>query len=146
MKPIDSNFGHWFSGFADGESCFGVYWTNNRTAYFMFKISLRDDDAEVLHMIHRTLGIGRVSFCKNGGDNPVANFLVNRLPDLHDCLLPLFRQFPLRSKKRHDFDIFSKMVEMKYKCYWKSMPQEEQVKFERMRNELCQIKKYGSAS
>lgn len=116
-------FGHWLSGFCDGESTFGMRVgqmydrskpRTNRTTWF--RIALRDDDTELLQLIRSYLECGIMCFHDNvrstSNANPSATFSVQAVSDLMTIVIPHFERFPLRSKKRHDFAIWRQGVEL----------------------------------
>jgi hypothetical protein len=117
-------FGGWLSGFADGEATFGLRLCEqtdrakprpNATAGF--RITLRDDDAEVLRLIQSFWGCGTLSFHPNSRSripnaNPIAIYSVQRVADLMDVVVPHFERHPLRAKKRSDFEVWRRGVEL----------------------------------
>jgi hypothetical protein len=117
------SFGHWLSGFADGESSFSLtmqndhQFTNKPKA--LFRISLRDDDASVLALVQSFFGCG--SFyghkCSRGVKNgkSVVTLSIQAASDLANIVVPHFERFPLRSKKQRDFRIWRQGVELIYR-------------------------------
>ena len=115
-------FGHWLSGFTDGEGCFylGCYRSSrryaNKSPRVQFSISLRLDDIESLRSIQSYLGCGTVYTHERqtlrGNEKPVAKFMVVDISDLTKLVVPHFDAFPLRSKKKRDFAIWKRGVEI----------------------------------
>lgn len=115
-------FGNWLSGFADGEATFLLRLTRsqrrgsfNCQAYF--RIALRDDDDVTLRMIQSFWICGRMHHSDNrrskiANAKPIAIFDVSCVADLVGTVIPHFERFPLRAKKRHDFLIWRKAVEL----------------------------------
>jgi hypothetical protein len=113
-------FGCWLSGFADGEATFGLRHSFQKTqgkelflAYF--RISLRDDDAEILHMIRSYLQCGCMFYASNSRSKiknakPVAIMAIHAVPDLMNVVIPHFERFPLMAKKRNDFAVWKECV------------------------------------
>jgi len=114
---ISPEFGHWFAGFVDGEGCFMIRYSTlgRKRIGCRFHIALRDDDSAILYEIKKTLGdIGSISRSnsrtgtRSGGhhDNPQVRFAVSSIADIYHILIPLFEKYPLRSKKRRDFELW----------------------------------------
>lgn len=117
-------FGHWLSGFTDGEATFGMTAatlkskgkSKDRFVAF-FRIALRDDETATLRLVQSYLGCGTIYFCDNARSKianakPIAAFSVQRTGDLFGKIIPHFERFPLRAKKRHDFAIWRQGVEL----------------------------------
>src|SRR5213078_1096808 len=92
-------FGHWLSGFTDGEGCFylGMHLYKGKKCYSCpttnFHIILRQDDAPVLEEIRRFWGVGRlyISFAKQTpNQKPQSGFVVGRAGDLTSTVIPHF--------------------------------------------------------
>lgn len=129
---MDATDGYWLAGLVDGEGCFAL-WTRRRrvgrsddcrVVSFVFKIALRSDDKPVLEHVQTLLGgIGVIQvnrrtahqsgrYVYNGRasrGNPIAQFTVNDKSHLLE-VVQVFRQFPLRSKKRRDFDVWAEAL------------------------------------
>jgi len=120
--------GDYVAGFVDGEGCFFLTYRKetkrsrpgNPTYYRWsagFAMTLREDDAEILKQIRDTLGCGNVYFlnakdCRMGKQ---AYFGVQNIDDAHNKVSPFFIKFPLRAKKRHDFELWDKAIEIIYR-------------------------------
>jgi len=112
VPNASKEFLHWFVGFVDAEGCFSI--SQNRTwtsVAFKFRISLHSDDIEILHVIAKTLGIGKV-YQANTRNSAV--FVVNNLNDIIKIILPIFQEFPLQTSKNLDFICFSKAAQIKF--------------------------------
>lgn len=114
---VPDDFGHWFAGMVDGEGSFTIRLLHrDRSIYASveFHIKLRDDDAAILHEIKETLGIGRLYSHKPASPNAGAQLLyqVYRIGDIIHVLIPLFEEYPLRSKKRRDFILWKRAARM----------------------------------
>jgi hypothetical protein len=110
-------FGHWLSGFCDGESCFKLrqITERSRSACAQFNITIRADDYECLALIRSYLGCGTMHFFSNErraikNAKPVWIYGVQDIPSLVSVVIPHFTAFPLRAKKRNDFAIWSQAV------------------------------------
>jgi hypothetical protein len=117
------SFGHWLSGFVDGEGTFQLRAgrqndrSEPRIVHFAhFRITLRDDDADVLRLIQSYWACGMVYFASNVRSktkaNPIAVYSVQSTPDLAGTVVAHFERFPLRSKKRNDFIIWKQAIEL----------------------------------
>lgn len=115
-------FGHWLSGFVDGEGCFRLVsqsYPNRISPTFKasFTICLRDDDQTVLGLIRSFLGCGQIylSAPPSGltrNSKPRASFTVSPLPHHMEIIIPHFRRFPLLAKKSRDFEVWVRGVEL----------------------------------
>ncbi len=125
LFPADvdrESFGHWVSGFVDGEGSFDLKLGCGKYPKASFSISLRADDCDALVMICAYWGVGCVYPGKarrvvypNGREgviNPQALYKVAAAADLAGVLVPHFNRYPLRAKKARDFVIWSRAVEL----------------------------------
>lgn len=115
-------FGHWLSGFADGEATFGMRVIHDKsrdrfqcTAYF--RITLRDDDTRTLRLIQSFWGCGRLYFSGNARSkipnaNPITIYSIQSISDITRVVLPHFDRYPLRAKKRNDLAVWRQGVEL----------------------------------
>lgn len=106
-------FGHWLSGFVDGEGCFRLgFYKKKPTA--AFSISLRADDKPILELIRSYLGCGKPIYVakglNRGKESPIAMYVVTGVPSLHDIIIPHFQRCPLRAKKGNDFVVWSQAI------------------------------------
>src|SRR3989344_4359281 len=120
--------GDYVAGFIDGEGCFFLTYRKEtkRTrpgnpTYFRwsagFAMTLREDDVEILKQIRNTLECGNVYFL-NSKDKRVgkqAYLGIQNIDDAHNKILPFFKKFPLRAKKRYDFELWTKSLEIIYR-------------------------------
>ncbi len=101
--PEDKSFGHWVSGFTDGEGCFYLGASKKGVFLVKFELRLRRDDSDILAEIHRFFGVGHLDMsCMNNGFEQTA-FRVHKISDVVRVIIPHFDAFPLRSKKRRDY-------------------------------------------
>jgi LAGLIDADG endonuclease len=118
---IDRNaFGHWLSGFTDGEGCFCLQiraGAGRLAPKAPFKIGLRQDDSPTLRLIQSFFGCGnlhldkasyRRHICK--GRRDCLDYVVVKVSDLASVVIPHFENYPLRAKKRNDFEIWKRGV------------------------------------
>jgi hypothetical protein len=120
-------FGHWLSGFVDGEGCFGIYcYKQGKVESFVgilsfeFSIQLREDDRAILEKIKAYFGCGtlakgsRARSRSKGHPNArdQYKFSCRKIEDLTTKVVPHFEKYPLRSKKAGDFEIWKKALEL----------------------------------
>ena len=120
MNEIDDNFGNWLAGFTDGERCFRISkWNKNKrnpSACYgcQFKIGLRNDDRPILEEIRDTLGIGfiRDQVANTYGGHNNQALAIFQVYTTAECvkLVKLFKKYPLRAKKQHDFLVWKEAV------------------------------------
>lgn len=113
MKVDD--FGHWLSGFVDGEGCFFLR-VNRGGPVASLMIALRADDSAILYSICSYLGCGSVIGHKlrvaSGAKTPMMEFKVGKIADLFHRIAPHFERYPLRAKKARDFRIWKEAVDL----------------------------------
>ena len=104
-------FNAWLSGFTDGEGNFSI--TLDRTYIrFRFKINLHIDDLQVLNLIKSNLNIGRIIIEEKRNS---CAFVVQDFSELKDVLCPIFKNFPLHTSKKLDFQDFYTAILIKAK-------------------------------
>lgn len=100
----------WFAGLVDGEACFSLGKNNGHWFKAEFRILMRADDRPMMEEIRRTLGFGSIrSRPGNKGSKPCVIFSVDHRRDQMK-LVQLFDQFPLRSRKRRDYEVWRTFV------------------------------------
>jgi hypothetical protein len=105
---VDRDFGNWLAGFIDGEGCFYITRDNARGVYrARFSLTLRADDRAILEECHSRVGIGTLHNYKAQSGNMVTRWIVQSYADV-DELVEVLHRFPLRAKKRKDFEIWSR--------------------------------------
>ena len=103
----------WIAGFVDGEGCF--YVGINRIEKMRlgwqvlpeFRVTQHERDVELLIQICNYFGFGAVR--PNHGDR--MDYCVRGLEELNE-IVAFFQRNPLRSKKRSDFEIFAKIIDL----------------------------------
>jgi len=111
----------YIAGFVDGEGCFALnlirevkHHRKNTPVYIYwnveFAIELRKDDIDVLNGIKDTLECGNISVNRQGS----VRYAVNDINDLLYKIIPFFEKYPLRAKKRFDFQLWKEAVEILY--------------------------------
>ena len=96
----------WFSGLVDGEGCFLIGRVQVPYYEVKFVINMRADDRPMLEEIKNTLGFGRLAYRQRGKiGHPTVAFEVSKATDLLK-LVRLFDEYPLRSRKRRDYEVW----------------------------------------
>ena len=100
----------YISGFVDGEGCFTVSISPRPTLLVGWEVrpslsvSQNGDRIEVLLAIQDYFGCGTL---RPDRSDKTMKWEVRSLPLLVERIIPHFRQFPLLSGKRNDFDLFA---------------------------------------
>ena len=110
QERLDSR---WVSGFVDGEGCFHV--SINKIPKMSigwqvlpeFRIVQHERDESVLKELQQFFGAGKV--VTNHGARK--ELRIRKLNDLRNVVL-FFKQYPLRTKKKKNFEIFAKILEL----------------------------------
>ena len=111
----------WVIGFVDGEGCFSIgfvrqadrakrkgYATGYQVSY-RFVVTQGVRSADCLEELQRFFGVGRI-FVNRRHDNHrehLCQYIVSRRSDLVETIIPFFREHPLRTSKRDDFEKFA---------------------------------------
>lgn len=128
ISHISDSFGYWFSGFVDGEGCFLIAPLPSRRRkerihyYPRFMLVLRSDDKEIISSVKNILRIGSICFFrkeegkKNSNSKPQVAYSIS---DRGECyfLVKFFEKYPLKTKKKNDFEIWKQLVIEKLKPY-----------------------------
>ena len=110
----------WIVGFTDGEGCFSVSIFRNNTSKFgwqvfpEFVITQGMKSLPALELFQTFFGCGKL-FVNKRYDNHhehLYRFCVRSVKDLHEKIIPFFRNNPLRTAKQRDFELFAEIVEM----------------------------------
>ena len=119
---VDDTFGHWFAGLVDGEGCFHAraHIRKRDGAHCLvvyFSLKLRADDKPMLEMIRETLGIGYIYTYEREKLSiyPQSDYRIAHRKELKNVLIPVFDQYPLRSKKVNDYQVWRRIV-LECKC------------------------------
>lgn len=103
---------YYISGLIDGEGSFSISVqkdTTHRVGYRLkpsFSLGLYKEDLSILKIIRQNLKCGTISFNKN-----MAQLKVEAISLVSKVIL-FFEKYPLRAKKRNDFEIFKRVVLM----------------------------------
>lgn len=108
----------WVTGFSDGEASFYVsisYNNTYKTKYRIipnFSIELKDTDLDLLFKIKSFFkGAGRIHFIEKKGH---AVYVVSKIEDLQNIIIPHFTNYPLLTVKRTTFLLFKDIVDLMY--------------------------------
>ena len=115
LEDVNPDFLYWFSGFTDAEGNFLITLggrSPRNYVKFRFKISLHIDDVEVLNIIKSNLGIGNIVI-ENSRNR--CSFVIERYEDIKDVICVIFKNFPLHTSKKLDFEDFYQAVLVKDK-------------------------------
>jgi hypothetical protein len=119
-------FRGWVIGFVDGEGCFSIGFVrqNDRAGrkgyragyqvFHRFIVTQGERSRACLEELQRFFGIGRI-FLNQRHDNhkeALCQYHVSRRSELIDTIIPFFRQHPLRTAKRHDFEQFARCMDI----------------------------------
>ena len=108
MRIPDSDWCKWFVGFVDGEGSFIIKRNRGQWVSAEFRINMRADDKPILKEIQEELGFGKL-YRNVSRKNPHCEFRVShRKQCLH--LLKIFDQFPLKSRKKNDYQVWRTFV------------------------------------
>ena len=123
---VSDAFGHYFTGFFDGEGTIVLWYRRRyRTHYgdgktypeyrLGLQIQLRQDDACVLEYIREHLGGYLVEDAHEGSPtNPTTCWKLESIPELAEKIVPLFDQYPLRTKKKAEYKLWRPLVIARY--------------------------------
>jgi hypothetical protein len=116
----------WVIGFVDGEGCFSIGFIRQpgrvsrrgyKTGYQVshrFAVTQGASSSACLEDLQRFFGVGRTSRNprRDNHREDLLQYRVDRRADLMDAVIPFFREHPLRTSKRHDFEAFARCVEL----------------------------------
>ncbi len=130
-NKLDQNLpsGDYITGFVDGEGCFALTFRRDirherkgKPVYYswkvLFAIVLRRDDYELLEKISLVLDCGAISFTEPRGNfDGGVRYQVSNIDDLKEKIIPFFCKYELHGKKKYDFNLWAKAVDIlgKYK-------------------------------
>ena len=122
----DDGMNNFIAGFVSGEGSFYVTIGKGSTYHDQvqcgFSVKVRADDRELIKGIWRAL-----EFSGNIYDVPTNRYrykrdpirrhdavmlLIRKLDELTSCVIPFFDRYPLRGRKRHDYEIWKQIVRM----------------------------------
>jgi len=110
----------WIVGFVDGEGCFSCpIYRNPRTKLGWqvqptFAVVQACSSRVVLEDLVHHFGCGKV-YVNHRHDNhreDLCRYVVVRFADLRDVIIPFFKENPLRTSKRENFEKFAEIVDL----------------------------------
>tara|TARA_Y100000310_G_scaffold307546_1_gene349739 strand:+ start:166 stop:663 length:498 start_codon:yes stop_codon:yes gene_type:complete len=107
----------WITGFTDGEGCFHISinkmpkMTLGWQVLPEFRIVQHEKDEELLYKIKNYFGFGNVKQNRKDHTSIRKEFRVRGLKNLRKLIL-FFKKNPLRTTKKKNFEIFSKIIKM----------------------------------
>ena len=119
-------FHSWIVGFVDGEGCFSIGFVRQpnrpgrvgyKTGYQVshdFVVTQGASSVRCLEELREFFGVGKV-YINRRYDNHrehLYRYSVHRRDELLERIIPFFREHPLRSAKRLDFEKFASCVEL----------------------------------
>lgn len=114
-EPDSTMSGHCIAGVIDAEGHFAITEHNGgRSVGCSMTVAMRDDDVGLLHAMASTTRLGVVRR-KDQRGNSQAAWVVYRKDDVA-AMAAYLKRYPLRSRKRHDFDVWSRAVEQWHGC------------------------------
>jgi hypothetical protein len=116
----------WVVGFVDGEGCFSIGFVKQpdrasrrgyRTGYQVthsFVVVQGARSVRCLHELRDFFGVGAVSINRRHDNHKehLHRFIVSARHELLEVVIPFFRDHPLRTSKRCDFEGFTRCVEI----------------------------------
>jgi len=96
-------------GFTDGEGSFNVY-TNKlkNNLNFIFKLSQKNNNLQVLYYIKKNLGVGVVREDKRG----MAHYIIRDKVIIKDIIIPLFEKNSLLTSKEKNYQQFKHCIDI----------------------------------
>jgi hypothetical protein len=110
----------WIVGFVDGEGCFSspIYRCGKMALRWQvrpeFAVAQGASSRDVLEDLVRFFGCGSV-YRNSRHDNhreDMYRYCVQRIGDLRDVIVPFFKENPLRTSKRDNFEKFARIIEL----------------------------------
>jgi hypothetical protein len=116
----------WIIGFVDGEGCFSVGFVRQpdragrrgyRTGYQVthrFAVTQGESSVACLEALHQFFEVGRIvrNARRDNHREDLLQYRVDGRRELLERVIPFFREHPLLTSKRHDFEAFARCVEL----------------------------------
>ena len=115
------NLNPWYvTGLVEGEGCFCITISKHKTkrlgfdARPMFEIEMIIDDKELLENLCNYFSCGRIYILnyERYGWRPHVKYAVKSQKDIFKKIIPFFKKYPLKGKKKNDFLLFCEAAEM----------------------------------
>ena len=127
------------AGFLEGEVHLGIRELNGGQSFScLAQLNVRDDDFEILEWIVALLGIG--SLVRQPARRTSKPQVQWRVVTRDDCreLVTVLTRFPLRGRKRREFDVWARAV-----ATWSGAGRERRDELRRMKAELTSLRRYS---
>jgi LAGLIDADG endonuclease len=103
----------WLAGFTSGEGCFlcTIYKSNTKigeSVLLRFIITQHSKDEQLMRNIMQYFGCGNLYKSRE----KVLDFVVSKLSDINNNIIPFFSKYPIEGEKYKDFMYFCKIVEL----------------------------------
>jgi LAGLIDADG endonuclease len=113
--PIDAHINlnpYWISGFTAGEGCFSVSVIKSKaklgeTSWIRFILTQHNRDKNLMNSLVTYFGCGKINQA-----SAATYFVVQRLSDIMDIIIPFFDKYPLVGVKVKDFEDFKRVGEI----------------------------------
>jgi hypothetical protein len=110
LDKLDPN---WVTGFVDAEGCFCIIIEVSNLLKWKvrtsFEINLHEKDQEILKKIQSYFGVGAIY---HRPDRKKSVYRVSNVKYIRDVIIPHFTKYPLISKKRGDFLLWSEVIKL----------------------------------
>jgi len=109
---------NWIVGFTDGEGCFSVSFIRNKTTrsgwqiFPEFVITQGEKSLPALKIFQKYFRCGKIFINKRYDDHNenLYRFCIRSINDLEKKLIPFFAKNKLRTAKKKDFELFSRII------------------------------------
>lgn len=110
----------WIVGFVDGEGCFTISLHKNPTTSSgwqimpEFIVTQGEKSKQALKVMKNFFGCGSL-FVNRRDDNhkeDLYRYCVRSQKELREIIIPFFKQYPLKTSKRNDFEKFSQVLSL----------------------------------
>ena len=110
LHKLDPN---WVTGFVDAEGCFSIIIEVSNPLKWKvrtsFEINLHEKDKEILYKIKAYFGVGAIY---HRPDRKKSVYRVSNANYIKDVIIPHFTKYPLISKKRLDYLLWSEVIKL----------------------------------
>lgn len=109
---VDKLHPNWVTGFVDAEGCFSIVIEKPNSLTKVkasFEINLHEKDKDILNKIKSFFGVGAVY---HRPDRKISVYRVTKINYIKDVIIPHFTNYPLISKKRVDFLLWSEVIKL----------------------------------
>ena len=103
----------WFSGFVTGDGCFSVSLKKSKshklgeTVWLRFIVTQHIHDKDLINSFVNYFGCGKINY-----DSQAVYYVVQKLSDLTDIIIPFFDKYPIEGVKVKDLEDFKKVAKL----------------------------------